>query len=750
MKKILLSSILAFCGTVAFSQMKIVPHEANYEKAKPHQEITGKYSSTKRGSSSPASSSNVSAIGDTILHETFGNGLAGDGSNGVWTNTGVPSTAKWEYRGTSTTPSNTTGSRGAYNNGRPPIKSVTASNGFFIFDSDYLDNGGVPGSFGTGSSPSPHTGYLTSPTINLSSYPNVIIQLTSYYRRFQSDMYIEFSTDGGATWGNPIHVYGEFNVATNAQTDSSHVTTHYVPTAVGGNANVKFRLKFDGTDNSNPNGSGYYFWMVDDIYVIEAPENDLATQTIYFNGVADSTSGRYHYARIPKRQAEFDTVRLGASVQNLGTKVQPNVKVGVKIDAPAGSTISSTSSIASLAPNALDSIDAGMYIPKVGEGLYTYNFYPISDSNEDNTPNDTTKFNFRVTSNTYAWATSSSIGYRTTTATSSYEICSNFRIYQNDTARSATVEFNHNSNDVNAASNLKVGTDILSFRIINNNDISSGGAHNGNVFAEYKSPTGTKFYVIQQGDTGNPIKVPLTHLTASPTLTPGSYWLCMKTFNHNAFVASNQARSDNNWRQGTTIVDIDGANSFSGFRVTPTLQLETSDGIDPCANVTINVSITGKDTVALGSMSATATGGTPPYSYEWTAPDGSKLTGKDVSNLTKNGTYKLVVTDSKGCKSQETTFVMKALSVGDVQFSKQLSIYPNPSKGQFTIETIGVNENLTVNIRNIIGQTIQTEKISSSGNTKKLINLNTASSGVYFVEISSEKGQKAIYKLSVE
>jgi len=59
------------------------------------------------------------AAGDTILAETFGNGLLGDGINGVWTTNGTVSgladaDAVWEYRGTSTTPNNTIGSRGAY------------------------------------------------------------------------------------------------------------------------------------------------------------------------------------------------------------------------------------------------------------------------------------------------------------------------------------------------------------------------------------------------------------------------------------------------------------------------------------------------------------------------------------------------------------------------------------------------------------------------------------------------------------
>ena len=38
-----------------------------------------------------------------------------------------------------------------------------------------------------------------------------------------------------------------------------------------GNANVQMQFVFDGSTQSNQNGSGYYFWMLDDLELVETP-----------------------------------------------------------------------------------------------------------------------------------------------------------------------------------------------------------------------------------------------------------------------------------------------------------------------------------------------------------------------------------------------------------------------------------------------------------------------------------------------
>lgn len=54
------------------------------------------------------------------------------------------------------------------------------------------------------------------------------------------------------------------------------------------------------------------------------------------------------------------------------------------------------------------------------------------------------------------------------------------------------------------------------------------------------------------------------------------------------------------------------------------------------------------------------TGGTPPYSYSWTGPNGFTSTSKDIYNLS-NGLYNLTVTDSNGCTQTVEYFLDIAL-----------------------------------------------------------------------------------------
>lgn len=62
-----------------------------------------------------------------------------------------------------------------------------------------------------------------------------------------------------------------------------------------------------------------------------------------------------------------------------------------------------------------------------------------------------------------------------------------------------------------------------------------------------------------------------------------------------------------------------------------------------------------------GSITITVAGGTPPYTVQWTGPNGYTASGFSIGNLVA-GTYTAVIMDSKGCTSNQTIVVSQPLS----------------------------------------------------------------------------------------
>jgi len=218
-----------------------------------------------------------------IWSENFGSGIPT-----TWTNAGFDqfgstlANALWEYRGTSTTPSNASGSRGAFSGitatppSNLPILSPTAGNGFVIFDSDWRDNNGNPQGFGTGTAPAPHVGTLTTPVINLTGYDYLELSFYSYHRYFEGRALVAFSKDGGLTWPDTLPAHP--GIAVNASTARDARVTMNVSSQIGNAQNVRLRFIFDGNYDdpaAQGSGQGYYFWMIDDIEINELPKFEV-------------------------------------------------------------------------------------------------------------------------------------------------------------------------------------------------------------------------------------------------------------------------------------------------------------------------------------------------------------------------------------------------------------------------------------------------------------------------------------------
>jgi hypothetical protein len=294
-------------------------------------------------------SSGVTIHGDTpentiVWNEDFANGLPSGWTNQGFNSQGVLVPAmQWEYRGPNTTPNNSVGSRGAYGSAFP-LAATTAANGFMVFDSDFLDNGGTPGNFGLGQAAAPHRAILTTSVINLTQHPSVYLEFQQYYRRFEGPggsqtlpaTYLEFSADGGATWSSPVTINN--HIAVNSATPNGETFQIDVSSFIGGASQAQIRFIFDGE---------YYIWMLDDIKIAELPQHALKFTDWRGHQSCDvsfinNTGNRTKYGHLNFTQCR--NIYFNANILNFGQQLQRRVRIEVDVLGPNGNVVFSATS----------------------------------------------------------------------------------------------------------------------------------------------------------------------------------------------------------------------------------------------------------------------------------------------------------------------------------------------------------------------------------------------------------------------
>ncbi|MCI4669539.1 MAG: S8 family peptidase [Bacteroidia bacterium] len=171
-------------------------------------------------------------------------------------------------------------SQGAYWEGRPPINSPSGG-GAIVFNSDFLDNGGIPkNSCGNGATSCvPHEGLAISPNIQVdlnTLAPDSAVGLifNQYYRGFQSQGLVEISTDGGNNWF-PIPINEELSQRTfGGESEATDLQIlNLMPFLQPGINNFQIRFHFMGE---------YYFWIIDDVRVQTIPIDDISLSSLIY------------------------------------------------------------------------------------------------------------------------------------------------------------------------------------------------------------------------------------------------------------------------------------------------------------------------------------------------------------------------------------------------------------------------------------------------------------------------------------
>ena len=331
-----------------------------------------------------ASKFNSKAFGDTLYYEDF------DSSRWSIVNNN-PNNFGWRW--------DTVYPAGQYSTNVSVINSTSRRNGFMVLPADFYNtpivNGGLP-----------IDTYIESDSIDLTknrANPNGYCGVWVRYQQSlryccnpSNLLLLQVSTDNFVTWTD---YDASNNIAVNAASGTMTNTIN-ISSAAANSANIKIRFLASGMT--------HYYWMIDDVTVIEGPENDVELRTPHLEFNNNYTfNPTYH--QIPYDL--FTPLRLSGFNYNNGCNSLTGVQLEgdfIHVRDPLGNpglgkVHSSSSTTVTLNPGQSDTAvsNAPHFVPLV-LGDFRVDMISNSDSIDQNLGNETHSQIFSLTDTIFA------------------------------------------------------------------------------------------------------------------------------------------------------------------------------------------------------------------------------------------------------------------------------------------------------------------------------------------------------------
>jgi len=250
------------------------------------------------------------------------------------------------------------------------LNSTSNENGYMILDGDFY-NPGTP--------PSEHDmdAYMQTPVLDLSSYQDVKLHFQYAFRyccdASEIEMNVRVSTDGGTTFTNIDFRDGlEVNrVSVNAVNKNINISN-----IAGGQSNVVIRF--------HVKGASHYFWMIDDVAITEAADNDLVLLRRFVDFYYED--GGY-YTQLPYSQ--LGEIDFRGRTYNNGVATQTGAKLNIAVTKDGSEIYNSSSSGASIGRLDTTILSLTNTFNPEGTGEYSISFN-LNQDQEDQIPTDNT------------------------------------------------------------------------------------------------------------------------------------------------------------------------------------------------------------------------------------------------------------------------------------------------------------------------------------------------------------------------
>lgn len=190
---------------------------------------------------------------------------------------------------------------------------------------------------------------------------------------------------------------------------------------------------------------------------------------------------------------------------------------------------------------------------------------------------------------------------------------------------------------------------------------------------------------------------------------------------------------------------IDG-NTYTSSNNSATYTLTNINGCDSL--VTLNLTINGVSNLTTSVNGLTITSNNVGIAtFQWLdCNNGMNPISGETNNsfvATVNGNYAVQITEN-GCIDTSACSAITTVGLLENEFFNNLTIHPNPNKGEFKIQFDEMQTQLSVRLFTISGQVIDSKKFKNIQNIPFEIN---HPSGVYFLEVTNGNNFKSTFKI---
>lgn len=146
-----------------------------------------------------------------------------------------------------------------------------------------------------------------------------------------------------------------------------------------------------------------------------------------------------------------------------------------------------------------------------------------------------------------------------------------------------------------------------------------------------------------------------------------------------------------------------------------------------------------------GAIDVTVTGGTAPFTFAWTGPDGFTSSEEDLGGLSA-GVYSLTIEDANGCVLTAEIEVEALVGIAELN-ALNFTVYPNPSNGTVWLQVTDWSGLTSVELFDATGRRVFDRLLNLSTGANQ-VQLGEVATGMYHLVLSND-AQRGMTRLLI-